>query len=168
MPKTYRVVVSDTIEVEPPYARHISATLNNLGLHVRVREVHRYGRLSNDRPRTTQDVLHDIQLHPGSTVSEIASRMYPNDARGGEVDRVRAEAKVRALANKLARAGQLRKAFDRGLRFSPKTTEPVCICVPMVGSDGRLIAQPSPECPISEHSQLARDLVEAAQGRGRP
>jgi hypothetical protein len=168
MSKMYRVVVSDTIEVEPRYAFHIRQTLNDLGLHVRVRQVHRYERLSTDRPRRTEDVLHDVQLHPGSTVRDIASRMYPNEATGGEVDRARAEAKVRTLANKLFRAGQLRKEFDHGLRFSPKTTEPVCICVPMVGPNGRFVPQPSPECPISEHSKLAMDLIAAAQGSGRP
>jgi hypothetical protein len=46
--------------------------------------------------------------------------------------------------------------------------EPVCICVPLVGSDGKLIRQPSPDCPIAEHRQLARDLIAAAQGHGRP
>jgi len=167
MPRMYWIVVSDAVEGEPPHAHHIRKTLNNLGLHVKVWEVQRYERLSNDGRRTTQDVLHDVQLHPGSTVSEIASRMYPNEAKGGEADRVRAEAKVRTLANKLVRAEQLRKDFDHGLRFSSKTTEPVCICVPMVGSDGKLIPQPSPDCLIAEHSHLARDLILAAQGRGR-
>jgi hypothetical protein len=125
MPRMYRVVVNDTIEVEPGYARHIKQTLNDLGLRVRVRQVHRYERLSSDPPRNTEDVLHDVQVHPGSTVREIASRMYPNEASGGEVDRARAEMKVRTLANKLVRVGQLKKEFDRGLRFFPTTTEPV-------------------------------------------
>ena len=47
-------------------------------------------------------------------------------------------------------------------------TEPVCICVPLVGSNGRLMLQPSPECPFPEHSKLARDLIAAEQGKGRP
>jgi hypothetical protein len=46
------------------------------------------------------------------------------------VDRIRAEMKVRTLANKLVRAGKLKKEFDRGLRFFLAPTEPVCICVP--------------------------------------
>jgi hypothetical protein len=49
----------------------------------------------------------------------------------------------------------------------PRPKDPVCICVPLVGSDGKLVPQPSPDCPIAEHSQLARDLIAAAQGRGR-
>ena len=49
----------------------------------------------------------------------------------------------------------------------PSAGEPVCICVPLVGSDGKLIPQPSPDCLIAEHTQLARDLIAAAQGRGR-
>ena len=130
MSRMYRVVVSDTIEVEPGYARHIKQALNDLGLHVRVRRVHRYERLSSDPPRRTEDVLQDVEIHPGSTVRQLASRMYPNEARGGEVDRVRAEMKVRTLANKLVRAGKLKKEFDRGLRFFLAPTEPVCICVP--------------------------------------
>jgi hypothetical protein len=165
---TYQVVVSDMMKIEPGYARHLKQTLSDLGLHVRVRRVHRYERLSSDPPRHTEDVLHDVQLHPGSTVRAIASRMYPNEARGGEVDRVRAEMKARRLANKLVREGQLKKKFDQCLRFFPATIEPICICVPIVGSDGKLIPQPSPECPITEHSRLARDLIDAAQGRGRP
>jgi hypothetical protein len=49
----------------------------------------------------------------------------------------------------------------------PPPPDPVCICVPLVGSDGKLIPQPSPDCPIAGHSQLARDLIAAAQeGRG--
>ena len=40
-------------------------------------------------------------------------------------------------------------------------------CVPIIGSDGKLIPQPSPDCLIVEHTQLARDLIAAAQGRGR-
>ena len=168
MSRMYRVVVSDTIEVEPGYARHIKQALNDLGLHVRVRRVHRYERLSSDPPRRTKDVLQDVEIHPGSTVRQLASRMYPNEARGGEVDRVRAEMKVRTLANKLVRAGKLKKEFDRGLRFFLATTEPVCICVPIVGSDGKLLPEPSPECPIAQHRKLARDLIAAAQGTGRP
>ena len=50
----------------------------------------------------------------------------------------------------------------------PPPPEAVCICVPLVGSDGKLIPQPSVDCPIPEHSQLARDLIAAAQGKGRP
>ena len=50
----------------------------------------------------------------------------------------------------------------------PLPQEAVCICAPLVGSDGKLIPQPSPDCPIPEHSQLARDLIAAAQGKGRP
>jgi hypothetical protein len=49
----------------------------------------------------------------------------------------------------------------------PPPAEPVCICVPLVGSDGKLIPQPSPDCLIAEHTQLARDLIAAAHGRGR-
>ena len=168
MSRMYRVVVSDTIEVEPGYARHIKQALNDLGLHVRVRRVHRYERLSSDPPRRTEDVLQDVEIHPGSTVRQLASRMYPNEARGGEVDRVRAEMKVRTLANKLVRAGKLKKEFDRGLRFFLAPTEPVCICVPIVGSGGKLLPEPSPECPIAQHRNLARDLIAAAQGTGRP
>jgi hypothetical protein len=51
--------------------------------------------------------------------------------------------------------------------IKPAAEPPVCICVPLVGSDCKLIPQPSPDCPIAEHSQLARDLIAAAQGRGR-
>jgi hypothetical protein len=51
--------------------------------------------------------------------------------------------------------------------IKPPPAEPVCICVPLLGSDGKLIAQPSPDCLIAEHTQLARDLIAAAQGRGR-
>jgi hypothetical protein len=49
----------------------------------------------------------------------------------------------------------------------PPPAEPVCICVPLVGSDGKLIPQPSPDCLIAEHTQLARDLIAATHGRGR-
>ena len=54
------------------------------------------------------------------------------------------------------------------LKPTKPAAEPVCICVPLVGSDGKLIPQPSPDCPIAEHSQLAKDLIVAAQGKGRP
>src|SRR5258708_14569680 len=45
----------------------------------------------------------------------------------------------------------------------PPPPDPVCVCVPLVGSDGKLIPQPSPDVPIPEHTQLARDLSDAAQ-----
>jgi hypothetical protein len=54
------------------------------------------------------------------------------------------------------------------LKPAKPAAELVCICVPLVGSDGKLIPQPSPDCPIAEHSQLAKDLIAAAQGKGRP
>ena len=50
----------------------------------------------------------------------------------------------------------------------PRSPEAVCICVPVLGADGKLTSQPSVDCPIPEHSQLARDLITAAQGKGRP
>src|SRR5712675_724767 len=112
MPRMYRVVVSDTMEIEQGYARHIKKDLNDLELHVRLRRIHRYELLSSDPPRRAEDVLHDVQLHPGCTVRAIASRMYPNEARNGDVDRVRAEMKARTLANKLVRGGKLKKEFD--------------------------------------------------------
>jgi len=34
----------------------------------------------------------------------------------------------------------------------PSAAEPVCICVPMIGSDGKLIPQPAPDCLIAEHA----------------
>lgn len=119
MPRMYRVIASDTVEVEPGYARHIRQALNDLGLHVRVRRVHRYERLSRDRFGSTGDVMRDVQAHPGCTIRELALRMYPNDTTGSDLDRARAEMKVRALANKLVRAGQLKKEFDHGLRLYP-------------------------------------------------
>jgi hypothetical protein len=36
----------------------------------------------------------------------------------------------------------------------------------MIGSDGKLIPQPAPDCLIAEHAHLARDLILAAHGRG--
>ena len=51
--------------------------------------------------------------------------------------------------------------------INPSAAEPVCICVPMLGSDGKLIPQPSPDCLIAEHTQLAIELILAAQGRVR-
>jgi hypothetical protein len=121
MPRMYRVVVSDTLEIEPGYARHIKQALNDLGLHVRVRRVHQYERLSSDRPGSIKDVMRDVQAHPGCTIRELALSLYPNDARAGEVSRARAEMNVRSLANKLVRAGRLRKEFDHGLRLYPLT-----------------------------------------------
>src|SRR5436190_149168 len=119
MARMYRVVVSDTLEIEPGYARHIKQALNDLGLHVRVRRVHRYERMSSDPFGSVEHVMRDVQAHPGCTIRELASRLYPNDARAGEVSRARAELNVRSLANKLVRAGRLRKEFDHGLRLYP-------------------------------------------------
>ena len=58
--------------------------------------------------------------------------------------------------------------FRKPTKPQSSPPEAVCICVPLVGSDGKLIPQPSVDCPIPEHSQLARDLIAAAQGKGRP
>jgi len=119
MPRMYRVVVSNTLEIEPGYAGHIKQALNDLGLHVKVRRVHRYERVSRDRFGSVELVMRDVQAHPGCTIRELALRLYPNDARAGEVSRAGAEMKVRSLANKLVRAGRLRKEFEHGLRLYP-------------------------------------------------
>jgi len=53
------------------------------------------------------------------------------------------------------------------LRFLANPTEPVCICVPALGSNGKFTAQPAPDCPIAGHGRLARELIECAEGNGR-
>jgi hypothetical protein len=156
----YRVVVSDTLEIKPGYARHIKQALNDLGLHVRVRRVHRYERLSSDRPRSMKDVMGDVQAHPGCTIRELALRLYPNDARAGEVNRARAEMNVRSLANKLVRAGQLKKEFDHGLRLYP----PHPHAEKTAGS--RAEKEPAGEGRISKPGSLS--LGHSARAGGRP
>ena len=119
MPRRYRIIVSDTFEGEPAYARYLRGTISNLGLHVKVRRIHDYRTRSQDPRRTSDDLLREVNTRPGQSIREIASRMYPRQAVASYAERAQAEMKVRSIASRLIRAGQLEKRWDAGLRLYP-------------------------------------------------